>query len=601
MGSFFQRKPVRTFLTAFKWCRITVLFLILLVVAAITYLQLIGLPDYLKNPLLRTLEQRGFNAQFASARLAWGPSIIIENAAFSPTNQATGPRLSAGWTELKLNAAALLHARLQVDSFEVSKAGLRIPVSSSNQPPLSLTDVKLHVTLLSNNLARLTDGSALSRGVRIQMNGEIRDFLSMRDWRFFQPALPAAPAPGQAKPAEAPPQLTTWEIIQKIHFGGMPFLRIHFSGDGRDRNTLRAELEFTAASTQSPWGQCGPLYLQAACARLLNSGHSPFFQARFLARDVVTPWAAGRDLSVSIDFSREAETNFSAFVHFAGHEISTAWPSPSGSNWVRAANLEWDGTTALPSPAFKPDAATGTLNATEIESGWGSVEAASLVLQTKRTGDASPADPAWGQWNQIRPLALDWQANATNILTPKLKLDRVAIEGGWHAPQLTIKNLEAAMYRGHLDAGGVLNVASREVQARAAVDFDPHQIEPFLTGPAQHWITLYNWETPPRLAAGLRFVLPSWTNLSGRLARRISPKHPTGRRFIRGQGRVPRHRRHFRRVSFQLHQPDLGRVGLASRRSRRLAGHGLYLERFDATPIILNLTANWTRPSPFPC
>src|SRR5271156_5764789 len=119
MGSFFQNKRVRSCLTIFKWCRVTVLLVVLLVVAALTYMQLVGLPDYLKNPLLRALRQRGFEAQFASARFAWGPAILIENAAFSPTNQATGPRLSAEWTQLNLNAAAFFRMRLQVDSFEV--------------------------------------------------------------------------------------------------------------------------------------------------------------------------------------------------------------------------------------------------------------------------------------------------------------------------------------------------------------------------------------------------------------------------------------------------------------------------------------------------
>ena len=68
------------------------------------------------------------------------------------------------------------------------------------------------------------------------------------------------------------------------------------------------------------------------------------------------------------------------------------------------------------------------------------------------------------------------------------------------------------MYRGHFNGGGVLDVASRVVQTHAAVDFDPHQISPLLTGPAQHWISLYDWETPPQFSAGIRFVLPPWTN-----------------------------------------------------------------------------------------
>jgi hypothetical protein len=512
MGSFFQRKRVRHFLTAFKWCRVTVLMAILLVVASLTYLQLVGLPDFLKNPLLRALRQRGFDAQFASARVAWGPSIVIENAAFSPTNQASGPRLSAEWTQLNLNAAALWRARLQVDSFQVLQASLRLPVSPTNEGPLSLTDVNLNVTLASNNLALLHDGSARLRGIRIHLNGEIRNFLSMRDWKLSLPSLPAA---GQPKAAPPAPRLTAWEVLQSIHFTGTPELNLDFYADGQDRNTLRAELKFTAASTQTPWGQSGSLHLRAVCARLLNSGNTPFFQTRFLAHDVTTPWASGRDLSASIDFSRDAGTNFSADVHLAGHEVSTTWPSPSGSNWVRVTDLRWDGATTLPSPTFRLATLTGTLSVTQTESGWGSVGAASLVLQARRADALTPFDPAWGQWNQVKPFTLDWQVEATNILTPKLKLDRVTVQGGWHPPQLTIDKLEAVMYRGHLNAGGVLDVASRAMQARAAVDFDPHQIALLLTGPAQHWISLYDWEAPPNLSASLRFVLPPWTNRIG--------------------------------------------------------------------------------------
>jgi len=512
MGSFFQSKRVRTFLKALKWCRVAVLLIVLLAVGFLTYLQLVGLPVFLKNPLLRALRQRGFEAQFTDARLAWGPSIIIENAAFNPTNQSAGPRLSAAWTQLTLNSAALLRARLHVNSFEVLRANLRVPVSPTNQEPLLLTNVNLHVTLLSNNVARLANGSAWWRGIRIQINGEVQNFNSMRDWKL--PLAPTRPSAAEApsKPAEPVPRPTGWEIAQKIRFTGTPLLKVHVSGDGRDRNTLRAELEFSAAGASSPWGQTGPLYLRAACARPLNSGPSPFFQVRFMVHDVTTPWAEGRDLSASIDFSREASTNFFADVHLSGREVNTSWNSNSDSNWVHVANLHWDGTTRLPSPTFKPDKANGSFEASDIDSAWGSAANVSLVLQAQRTNDPSPDDPGWARWNQIKPLGLDWQVHATNISTPKLKLDRVTLEGGWHAPRLMINKLEAVMYRGHLNLDGILNVASREVQTHAAVDFDPHQIAPLLTGPAQHWISLYDWEAPPRLRAGLRFLLPPWTN-----------------------------------------------------------------------------------------
>jgi hypothetical protein len=515
MGSFFQRKPVRRLLRVFKWCRVTVLFAVFLVVAALAYLHLVGLPDFLKNPLLGLLRQRGFETQFVSARFGWGPSILIENAAFSPTNQAAGPRLSAEWTYLNLNAAAFFHARLQVDSFEVRQAGLRLTLAPTNQEPLSLTDVNLRVLLATNDVATLKDCSAWSRGIRLHFNGEIRDFLSLRDWQFSLPSVvPAPPAAGAgpAKPSPSAARLTAWEVFQKIRFTGTPELNLNFYADGRDRNTLRTDLQFAAAGMQTPWGQTGPFHLRGAGTRFFKSSDAPFFHASLQANDVATQWAKGRDLAVSIDFSRDAGTNFSALAHLTGHELSTDWNSPAGSNWVRVADLQWDGATTLPSPTFRPDTFQGTLRAHKTESGWGSVGAASLVLQTRRVVPSSPADPAWGQWTQIKPFTLDWQADATNILTPKLELERVEGKGGWRPPRLTIDSLEAVMYHGHLNAGGALDVASREVQAHATVDFDPHQISPLLTGPAQHWISLYDWEAPPNLKAAIRFVLPPWTN-----------------------------------------------------------------------------------------
>jgi hypothetical protein len=516
MGSFFQRKPVRLFLRIFKWCRVTILFAIFLVVAAVSYLQLVGLPDFLKNPLLRALRQRGFEAQFASARLDWGPSILIENAAFSPTNQAAGPRLSSEWTQLNLNAAAAFHARLQVDSFEVRQAGLLLPVSPTNQEPLSLSDVNLSVKLDSNNVAVLKDCSAWFRGIHIHLNGEIREFLAMRDWKLLPPSLaatpPASPSTGPAKPPASPPRLTAWEVFKEIRFAGSPNLELNFYADGRDRNTARTDLKFAAAGAQTPWGQIGPLHLRAVGARFFNSSNAPFFQASIQASNVATPWANTRDLSVSIDLTREAGTNFSASARLTLHEAGTAWNSSSGSNWVTVNDLRWDGAATLPSPTFVPDSIQGTLRAAKTKSAWGSVGAAWLVLQARRADPSLPFDPAWGQWNQIRPFTLDWQADATNIQTPKLTLERVRCQGDWRPPRLSLDTLEAVMYHGHFNAGGVLDVATREVQAQAAVDFDPHQISPLLTGPAQHWISLYDWDAPPSFKAGLRFVLPPWTN-----------------------------------------------------------------------------------------
>jgi hypothetical protein len=133
-------------------------------------------------------------------------------------------------------------------------------------------------------------------------------------------------------------------------------------------------------------------------------------------------------------------------------------------------------------------------------------------MRAGRLADPPPPDPAWGRWAKISSFSLDAQAAATNIVTPKLKLDRVAVEAAWHGPQLTVENLQAVLDCCHLDAAGDLDAASREVHLQIAADFDPRQLTSFLTEPARRWISQFDWDSSPQVHADLGFVLPPWTN-----------------------------------------------------------------------------------------
>ena len=253
------------------------LFGLFLAVAAVTYLHLIGLPDFLKRPLLRHLQEKGFQAQFTSMHLAWGPAVVIDNVAFSGTNQSTGPRLSAGMAQLALNLPALLRTRLEVDSFAVLDGRLQLPLSATNGDALSLDNVSLEVALRSNNVAQLQTGSASFRGIQIRVRGEITDFTALRNWRFPFRLGKARRRDYQAGLRRAA------EIIRQIQFEGTPHLELTVGADGRDMNSLRADLAFTAREASAPWGEIGKFQLRAACAHPLSAGNGPFAQVRLNA------------------------------------------------------------------------------------------------------------------------------------------------------------------------------------------------------------------------------------------------------------------------------------------------------------------------------
>jgi hypothetical protein len=507
MGSFFQRKSVRIFLSWFRWCRVSLLLAIFVLVAALSYLHLVGLPKSLKGPLLRHLREKGFQAEFANMHLGWGPSIVIDNGAFRRANEPAGPRLSAGWTQFALNWKALLHGRLELDSFSVVDGRLELPLSATYGDRLLLDNVRLEVALLSSNVAQLQEGGATFRGVNLSLRGEISNFQSLRDWRFPFPAPKLSGGADQQKLRRAA------ETIQAIHFRGKPQLNLDFVADGREMNSLRAELEFSARGASTPWGTARNLHLRAACARLLQSGLSPFVQIRLSGERLATPWGGSRNLSLEADLSRNAGTNFYATFGFTGQEIDANWQSWSGSNWLSALSAQWSGTATLLATNLSPVSLGGTLRLVRGDSTWGSAGSLRLAGRVQRDlASPLPPNPDWGTWNEIRSYLIDWQADGTAIKVPKLQIDDLSVEGRWHVPQITVQKAQAHLYQGHVDGRGDLDVNSREVNIYATADFDAHHVEPLLAPAAQRFFADFDWQRPPSVVGGLRLVLPPWTN-----------------------------------------------------------------------------------------
>src|SRR5438445_8502394 len=100
------------FRRCFRWCRITLLFLVLLLLGGLVYLNRVGLPEFLKTRLVSELRARGVNFNFTRLRLRWYRGLVAENISLGRTDDPAGPHLSIGEADLKLNPAALRRLRL---------------------------------------------------------------------------------------------------------------------------------------------------------------------------------------------------------------------------------------------------------------------------------------------------------------------------------------------------------------------------------------------------------------------------------------------------------------------------------------------------------
>src|SRR5437879_5935349 len=100
----------------FRRFRIGVWLVILGLVGTLVYLNQVGLPGFLKKPLLEKLRARGLDLQFSRLRLRWYHGIVAENVRFGRADDPLSPQLTLSEVEVELNRKALGRLQFEVKS-----------------------------------------------------------------------------------------------------------------------------------------------------------------------------------------------------------------------------------------------------------------------------------------------------------------------------------------------------------------------------------------------------------------------------------------------------------------------------------------------------
>src|SRR5438552_2550740 len=137
----------------FRRFRITAWFLILAILGALVYVNQVGLPGFVKRPLLEKLRARGIDLQFSRLRLRWYQGIVAEKVRFGRSDEILGPRLTLSEVQIHLNRHALAKLQLQVDALMLRKGRLVWPIGETNQPnrEFSVENIQTELRLLPND------------------------------------------------------------------------------------------------------------------------------------------------------------------------------------------------------------------------------------------------------------------------------------------------------------------------------------------------------------------------------------------------------------------------------------------------------------------
>jgi AsmA-like C-terminal region len=528
----------RTCRIYFRRFRMVLWLVILALLGALLYLNQVGLPGFLKRPLLESLRSRGLDLEFSRLRLNWHRGIVAENVRFGRADVPMSPQFTASQVQLRLNYRALARLHFQIDALVLRQGRLTWPLAETNQAPRQLTvqDIQSELRFLPGDEWSLEQFTAGFAGANIQLSGTVAHASAVRQWKFLQ-AREAAKAGVWRERLRA-----LEEALERIHFSQPPKLRLDVRGDARELSSFGVRLLVNTPGADTPWGTVRRGWLGARLFAADTNGLSSA-EVTLEAGEARTRWATVDNVQISAHLASfesltklgngnltlsagrlQSEWGRASDLHLALHGAAMEGQTNliSANLWLRAGDVQnkWGSASNAQFQARWTHALTnafpldgeGKLRCSQVKTKWGAARELRFGLRLPAPPAPARADASWAWWGRLEPYALDWDGQATGLQAHGIKVQESAFAGSWRAPVLTITNLHAQLDQRHLDLRANVDVATRALSLGVNSGVDPHSVAPLLSENARHWLAAVSWEQPPQFNAEASLVLPPWTN-----------------------------------------------------------------------------------------
>ncbi len=537
---------------ALRWCgHGTGLFVVVLLYLAI-HLNQIGVPDFVKRPLLEQLRERGVELEFSRMRVRLTRGLVIENANLTRARESVGEVIFAGELQLKLGWRDLLSLKAPgIRSVTLRDGHVALPLKAETDAvpfPFRIDNVQGRLRFDGTEAWTLEKLEGTSHGGRFRADGTLANASQLTRHTAIGPKPDEARAGAVAFRREL---LRYARALDRMTFSSAPELTLQFHADAGspEQSTLTASLSAAGAvsadlgtfeqlrlnlgarrATNGPkeamlatlhvesaavrtrWGGLKSLQLDLNTEFTLTNARPQQVGLTLATEQISTRWGQLEHLELSTSSRPEpadARGTMATTVNVAAKGIVTEWARLTNATFSAAATHRAEGTLTN----WLPDRAEITLNAAGIGTKWAQADHVKLTANGRpRPPESARQLDAW--WSQLEPFAGVATLQVTNFSMPKLALDSAGLTFGWSEGILAVRELAARIYGGGVRGEARLDVASRLASAKVASDFDLHRLEPLMTTNAVKWIQQYGWrpEQPAVLTAEGSAVLPVWTN-----------------------------------------------------------------------------------------
>jgi len=521
------------------------LFVVFIAVTPLIYLNLVGLPEFLKTSIANSLKRQGFDLAFETMRLL--PSgIVVDRVSIVGLQDQGSPRLVFEEVLLDLSFAQVLRGRVEVEALRLRKGRFNWPLRVGDQPAKALTvdHIGLDLRVGTNDVWSLEPLEARWLGARLHLGGTLTNASYLRDLG----------GGGERGPRRSPDAVVAdlyrlAQIGEQVHFGDSTEIDIQFSADARALENARGLVHLRSGGVETPWASVGELGL-----KLLVNDRPPL-------RSFVSLDLRGRVAKVRSAGFALAEATWEADLSQCltnAALISGSWNVATTNTVVSGVDLgqvlvkgthESGGRFVVPGvPLLR----------TRVELGVGPVRHAAQMIQVSNVTARIDLEQAgwmglgqvdlrtslegattrWGtisnitwaghvapqqavargfvEWTDLSSFrtnlvsSLDLAATGL-VLAEDLKslaIDRVQARAEWRGDEIRLRELDLRGFGGLARFSGLANFRSGAGTLDWVSTLDPLSIWGRIDGSAMRWLEKIELEAAPELRGSAHFQLP---------------------------------------------------------------------------------------------
>lgn len=549
---------------SFRWCRIGVLGLILLVLSGLTWLRVAGLPEFLRVRIVAELRQRGVEADFSSLRFHWFRGLVATDLRVAWSGPQ-GPRVSIAEADLDLAPPPWRERQDLVRGLRVRRGAIAVPLPLTNEPPaeIQVENVAADLRFLPGDAWEIRQLEARSLGLDLRLRATLTNLAGLRT-SPRPPASPEASAHRIRLIRAIAEELSRWSSETS------PRAEVSLVFDGLQPASAHGDVYLSVPSVRTPRGDVNGLKLSlrviapevepSAAARSSLTAELEGVQTGDGGAERVTvradftgpsrpslptnvTWAVAADhvflrgfrtrelvlqgtndlLAEPAGVARSDLENVPVAsrlhararsldaarlqgepVHLDGPELRIDARHPLADPW--SASLP--GQPGITRPAAVASLALRAASASGAPGRTGPV-AFDANLRV-RSDPPEPAPTGVAAWALAWPFSGAFSLRVSDVRSPKIEAESLDLGAEWKPPALTLHRWEARLGGGTARVSGNLDVPSRQVRIRAETDFDLHVIDPLLRPRSLENFRRYQWAEPPWANAEAWATLPPW-------------------------------------------------------------------------------------------